>query len=153
VPGNFSALALAPSREVKLGAPVFTVGFPKIELEELDDELTKGAISGLTGAQDDPREFQINVGMRAGNAGGPLVDESGNVVGMVESQIEDAGSFQITPAIPQNVSYAMKSSVMTTLLESVPEVPPLLKEPNRPGTNLDDAVKETGKAIALVLVY
>jgi TPR repeat protein len=153
VVGGFSALPLGPSGAVKSGAPVFTVGFPKIELEGLEDELIRGRISALTGDQDDPRQFQINIGVQPGDAGAPLVDESGNVIGMVESPVQDSGSFEITPSEPQSVSYAMKTAVMRALLESVPEVPPKLKPPNITAADFDAAAKAAEKAIALVLVY
>ena len=102
--------------------------------------------------QDDPREFQLTVAVRPGNAGGPLVNGCGNVVGLVEAQLADKGSFEITPSLPQSV-YAMKSSLVNVLLESVPEVSAKLKEPNNTEEKFEDAAKEAENAIVLVLVY
>jgi len=45
--------------------------------------LSKGEIASLSGAQDDVRHFQISVPVQLGNSGGALVDERGNVVGVV----------------------------------------------------------------------
>jgi hypothetical protein len=55
--------------------------------------------------------------------------------------------------MPQNANYAMKSSVLNVLLESVPEVSARLKEPNSREEKFEDAAKDAGNAIALVLVY
>ena len=153
VAGTFSALPVASSRGVKPGAPVFTIGFPTIELRGFSPKLAKGEISSLNGMQDDPRQFQISFAVRPGNAGGPLVNGYGNVVGMVEAQLADNASLEITASLPQNASYAMKSSVLNVLLESVPEVSARLKEPNSTEEKFEDAAKDAGNAIALVLVY
>jgi len=153
VPGAFPALPVAPSRGVKPGASVFTIGFPTVELRGFTPKLAQGEISSLNGMQDDPREFQISVPVRPGNAGGPLLDGCGNVVGMVEAQVADVAAPEIPAPLPQSANYAMKSSVLNVLLESVPEVSAKLKEPNRTEKKFEDAVKDAGNAIALVLVY
>ncbi|MGD0815978.1 MAG: tetratricopeptide repeat-containing serine protease family protein [Verrucomicrobiota bacterium] len=153
VTGKFSVLPVASSRGVKPGAPVFVVGFPTIDWQGFTPKSARGEISSLTGMQDDPREFQINVALRPGNAGGPLVDEFGNVVGLVEAPLADIASLAASASLPQNANYAMKSSVLNVLLESVPEVSAKLKEPNSTEEKFEDAVKDAGNAIALVLVY
>jgi TPR repeat protein len=94
VSGSFRALPLASRREVKLGETVFTVGFPNIQLQGREPKLTKGEISSLSGAQDDPRHFQISVAVQPGNSGGPLVDGFGNVIGIVTAQLSDAAALR-----------------------------------------------------------
>jgi len=154
VTGKFSALPVASSRGVKLGESVFTIGFPNIELQGFAPKLTKGEINSLTGVQDDPREFQISVAVQPGNSGGPLVNQYGNVVGIVEARLADVSTLETTGALPQNVNYAMKSSVLNALLESLPEVSAKLKEPNpSKDRKFEDVEKEAESAVALVLVY
>jgi hypothetical protein len=53
--------------------------------------LAKGEIASLSGAGDDPRYFQISVPVQPGNSGGALVDERGNVIGIVSAKL-DAGA-------------------------------------------------------------
>ena len=152
--GAFTGLSIAPSRGVKLGDSVFTIGFPNIDLQGFAPKLTKGEISSLTGAQDDPREFQVSVAIQPGNSGGPLADMNGNVVGIVEARLADVPTLKSTGSLPQNVNYAMKSSVLSVLLESLPEVSPKLKEPNAPeDRKFEDVVRDIESATALVLVY
>ena len=49
-------------------------------------KLAKGEIASLSGAGDDPRYFQISVPVQPGNSGGALVDERGNVIGIVSDK-------------------------------------------------------------------
>jgi TPR repeat protein len=154
VAGKFPALPLGLSRGVKLGESVFTVGFPNIELQGFAPKLTKGEISSLTGMQDDPREFQISVAVQPGNSGGPLVNQYGNVVGIVAAQLEAIATLETTGSLPQNVNYAVKSSVLNVLLESLPEISAKLLEPNPiKDRKFEDVEKEAEGAVALVLVY
>ena len=154
VVGKFSALPVAPSRGVKLGESVFTIGFPNVDLQGFAPKLTKGEISSLTGAQDDPREFQISVAVQPGNSGGPLVNQYGSVVGIVEARLADIATLKSTGALPQNVNYAVKSSVLSVLLESLPEITAKLKEPGvAKDRRFEDVVKEAESATAIVLVY
>jgi S1-C subfamily serine protease len=154
VDGKFTALPVALSRGVRLGESVFTIGFPNIELQGFAPKLTKGEISSLTGMQDDPREFQISVPVQPGNSGGPLVNQNGNVVGIVEAQLSDIATLQTTGSLPQNVNYAIKSSALNLLLESAPEVSAKVTEP-KPDKDrkFEDVETEAESAVALVLVY
>jgi len=123
-------------------------------LQGFAPKLTKGEISSLTGMQDDPREFQISVPVQPGNSGGPLVNQYGNVMGIVEEQLADINTFKSTGSLPQNVNYAIKSSALNVLLESLPEVSAKLKEPNpSKDRKFEDVEKEAESAVALVLVY
>jgi len=75
-------------------------------------------------------------------------------VGVVEAQLADITTFKATGALPQNVNYAMKSSVLNLLLESLPDVSAKLKEPNPiKDRKFEDVEKEAESAVALVLVY
>jgi TPR repeat protein len=152
--GKFPALPVASSRGVKLGESVFTIGFPNIELQGFAPKLTKGEISSLAGVQDDPREFQISVAVQPGNSGGPLVNQYGNVVGIVAAQLADMATLQTTGSLPQSVNYAVKSSVLNVLLESLPEISAKLPEPNPiKDRKFEDVEREAESAVALVLVY
>ena len=55
--------------------------------------------------------------------------------------------------MPENVNYAVKSSFLLSLLESVPEVSAKLKAARTAEKKFDDVVKDAGQAAVLVLVY
>jgi hypothetical protein len=51
------------------------------------------------------------------------------------------------------VNYAVKSSLLLSFLESVPEVDSKLKEPNTADEKFEDVVQSAQDAAMLVLVY
>ena len=151
--GRFAALPVAASRGVKLGGTVATVGFPNIGLQGFAPKLAKGEIASLSGAGDDARYFQISVPVQPGNSGGALVDERGNVVGVVSAKLSASAALKATGALPENVNYAVKSSYLLSFLESVPDVAAKLKEPETKERKFEDVVKSAEQAAVLVLVY
>jgi S1-C subfamily serine protease len=153
VDGNFAPLPVISSRAVKMGSAVATVGFPNIGLQGFAPKLAKGEIAALSGAQDDACYFQISVPLQPGNSGGALVDERGNVVGVVSAKLSAAAAVATSGALPENVNYAVKSSFLLSFLESVPEVAAKLREPNTKDRKFEDVVKSAEQAAVLVLVY
>jgi serine protease Do len=154
--GRFASLPIAASRTVKLGSTVATVGFPNIGLQGFAPKFAKGEIAALSGALDDPRFFQISVPVQPGNSGGALVDERGNVVGVVSAKLSVKAALATSGALPENVNYAVKSSFLLSFLESVPEVSDRLKESKSWQTatpKFEDVVKSSEQAAVLVLVY
>lgn len=151
--GEFEALPVAASRGVKLGRTVATVGFPNIGLQGFAPKFARGEIGSLSGPQDDARYFQISVPVQPGNSGGALVDERGNVIGVVSATLSAKAALATSGALPQNVSYAVKSSFLLGFLESVPEVAAKLKEPNAKDMKFDDVAEQAREAAVLVLVY
>ncbi len=153
--GRFAPLAISASRGVKMGNTVATVGFPNIGLQGFAPKLAKGEIASLSGAADDARYFQISVPVQPGNSGGALVDERGNVVGVVSAKLNASAALKSSGALPENVNYAVKSSYLLSFLESVPEVAAKLKEvlADGPPKKFEDVVKEAEQAAVLVLVY
>ena len=111
------AASIASSSDVQLGQSVFTLGFPNIDVQGFNLKMTKGDISSVSGIQDDPRQFQISVPVQAGNSGGPLFDESGNIVGIVVSKLNAAFMAKHSGDLPQNVNYAVKSAYLMPLLD------------------------------------
>lgn len=151
--GRFAALPVAPSRGMKLGESVATIGFPNIGLQGFAPKLAKGEIASLTGVQDDARQFQISVPVQPGNSGGALVDSHGNVVGVVVGKLSQKAALAASGQLAENVNYAVKSSFLLSFLESLPEVSSKLKEPNTTERKFEDVVKSVEQAAVLVLVY
>jgi TPR repeat protein len=151
--GHFASLPVAPSRKVQLGNTVATVGFPDPGLQGFSPKLAKGEIAALAGAGDDARYFQISVPVQPGNSGGALVDERGNVVGIVSAKLSAKAALASSGSLPENVNYAVKSSFLLSFLESVPDVANKLKDPLTAERKFEDVVKSAQDAAVLVLVY
>ncbi|MBM3758472.1 MAG: trypsin-like peptidase domain-containing protein [Acidobacteria bacterium] len=154
VEGAFKPLPLVSSRDAKMGATIFTLGFPNPDLQGISPKLTKGEISSLAGVQDDPRHFQISVPVQPGNSGGPLVDDSGNVIGIVSARLNEFVSLASSGSLPQNVNYALKSSFLNAFLEAQSAVSSGLPKPRTAtGQKLEDLVKQTEPSVVMVVVY
>ena len=151
--GRFAVLPVVASRAMRLGSTVATVGFPNVGLQGFAPKLARGEIAALSGAQDDARYFQISVPVQPGNSGGALVDERGNVVGVVSAKLSARAALAATGALPENVNYAVKSSFLLSFLEAVPEVSAKLKDANTKERKFEDVVKSAEQAAVLVLVY
>ena len=146
-------MPIAASRTVKLGGTVATVGFPNIGMQGFSPKLAKGEIASLSGAADAPRYFQISVPVQPGNSGGALVNARGNVVGIVAAKLYASVALAASGSLPENVNYAVKSSLLLSFLESVPDVASKLKEPVTVDRKFEDVVKSAQDAAVLVLVY
>jgi TPR repeat protein len=151
--GKFAALPVATSRTVKLGGTVATIGFPNIGFQGFAPKFARGEIGSLSGLEDDARYFQISVPVQPGNSGGALVDEHGNVVGVVSGKLSAKATLLMSGALPENVNYAVKSSFLLSFLESTPDVIAKLKEPNTKDVKFEDVIEQAKQAAALVLVY
>lgn len=151
--GKFSPLPVAQSRGVKLGDNVSTIGFPNVELQGLAPKFSRGEVASLSGPVDDARYFQISAAVQPGNSGGALVNDHGNVVGVVSAKLSARMALSVSGALPENVNYAVKSSFLLAFLESIPELASKLREPNTTDTKSSDVVERAKDAAVLVLVY
>ena len=146
-------MPIISSRGLELGEEVFTIGFPNVGLQGFNPKFTKGNISSLTGIQDNPRYFQISVPIQPGNSGGALVNDKGNVIGVVVSKLSDEITYKLTGDLPQNVNYAERSSFILASLEAIPTVGEKMKEPFIKKRDFSKVIEETEKSVVLVLVY
>lgn len=153
VEGAHNCLPVAPSRGVKLGQSVATIGFPNIGLQGFSPKLARGDIASLAGAQDDARHFQISVPVQPGNSGGPLVDLHGNVVGVIVGKLNQTTALRTSGTLAENVNYAIKSTYLLSLLESLPAVAGALPDPATRDLPFEEMVTHLEKATVLVLVY
>jgi hypothetical protein len=125
----------------------------KSSIKGFSPKLVKAEIASLSGAGDDPRYFQISVPVQPGNSGGALVDERGNVIGIVSAKLDASVALAASGALPENVNYAVKSSLLLSFLESLPDVSAKLKEPVTIDRKFDEVVQSAQDAAVLVLVY
>ena len=93
---------------------VFTVGYPIPDLMGQEIKYTTGSISSMSGMLGDKSVMQISTPIQPGNSGGALIDEHGNVVGVVQSRLVAGLNEDDTP---QNVNYAVKSEYVSKLIK------------------------------------
>ena len=113
--GKLPAAIPISSQPASLGSNVFTIGYPMVGIMGTDPKFTSGKINSLSGIQNDPRIYQISVPVQSGNSGGPLLNENGEVVGIITSKLHAVRIFRSTGDLPQNVNYAIKAQYITLL--------------------------------------
>jgi serine protease Do len=80
---------------------------------------TLGNVSALVGLGEDSRYLQISAPVQPGNSGGPLLDQNGNLVGVVSAKLNALRLMVATNGdIAQNVNFAIKSSIVASFLEA-----------------------------------
>jgi S1-C subfamily serine protease len=117
VPGDQGAVAPLRSTAARLGEGVTIAGFP---LEGLLAGLsvTSGNVSRLSGLGGDTGQLQISAPVQPGNSGGPVLDASGQVIGVVVSKLDALGVARATGDVPQNVNFAIKGDVLRGFLDA-----------------------------------
>jgi hypothetical protein len=124
-------IPIEDSSLVKRGASLVAIGFPHINIQGLEPKVTEGIISSLKGVKDDPRFFQISAAVQSGNSGGPLLDSSGNLIGIVSAKLGADLILKETGDLTQNVNYAVKSKYLLLLAYSIPKLKIQLLSPNK----------------------
>ena len=75
-------------------------------------------MSALAGVHDDSRMLQLTAPIQPGNSGGPLLDLSGNVVGIVSARLNELAVAEATGTLPQNINFAIKSTSIRDFLDA-----------------------------------
>lgn len=114
---GFEFLPLAPTGSAHVGQPVFTLGFPAISLLGTEPKFTDGSISALSGPGGESSFLQVSVPIQPGNSGGPLVNDQGEVLGIITATAAIKPFLAETGAIPQNVNWAVKADYAAALFE------------------------------------
>jgi S1-C subfamily serine protease len=100
---------------VQLGEATFVLGYPLAGRLDNGMNFTNGLISALSGIDNDTSQFQMTAPIQPGNSGGPIVDKSGNLIGVVVSTLR-----QLEPSrpVPQNVNFGIKADTAVTFLRT-----------------------------------
>lgn len=105
-------------RPLRSGDEVVVVGYPLSSLLSREANVTAGVVSAMNGLRGDPRHYQITAPVQKGNSGGPLIDMSGNIVGIVTSKLNAMKIADKTGDLPQNINFAIKADLARTYLEA-----------------------------------
>jgi len=136
-------LDLADVGTVRVGARVFTFGFPAPHILGPEPKYSEGSISSLSGPAGEATVLQVTVPVQPGNSGGPLVDDEGRVVGIMTSSAAAIPFLRATGQLPQNVNWAINAAFARPLLR---QPAPTRIEP----ASHDQLVARVRRAVGLV---
>lgn len=89
-----------------LGESVFTLGFPKDDIV-----LGDGYVSSKNGINGDTLAYQVAIPVNPGNSGGPLLDNNGNIVGIINGKENKT----------DGATFAVKSKYIMEALNAIPQ--------------------------------
>ena len=116
---GFPAAALVRSDAVpKLGEAVTVVGYPLVSVLGTRPSVGFGHVAATAGIRGNAKQMQISVPIQRGHSGGPVFDQSGNVIGVVVSKLDALKVAQRVGDLPQNINFAIRGDVGQSFLES-----------------------------------
>lgn len=115
---SFKSFAKIRDRSIRSGDSVVAIGYPYHGLLTSDFTVTTGIVSSLSGLLNDTRFLQISAAVQPGNSGGPLLDTSGLIVGMVAAKINALKFVRATGNIPENINFAIKTGAIRDFLDN-----------------------------------
>jgi S1-C subfamily serine protease len=115
---SFKAYAKIRDRAIHSGDSVVAIGFPYHGLLSSDFTVTTGIVSSLSGMLNDTRHLQISAAVQPGNSGGPLLDTSGEIVGIVAAKLDALRVARYTGTIPENINFAIKTGAIRDFLDN-----------------------------------
>ncbi|MBE7176057.1 MAG: trypsin-like peptidase domain-containing protein [Mucilaginibacter polytrichastri] len=88
-----------------LGEDVYTIGYPRDEIV-----FGKGYLSSSTGFNGDTIAYQVSIPVNPGNSGGPLLDNKGNVIGLISGKQTQA----------DGAAFAIKTNYLLKAIQAIP---------------------------------
>ena len=141
VPTGFDAIPYGIKTSISdVGENIFVLGYPLTATMGEEIKLTNGIISARTGFDGDVTTYQLSAPVQPGNSGGPMFDEDGNVIGVICAKHIGA----------ENVAYAVKTSQVKNLIESISDLYILNTKNTLQGKILKDQVKEVKNYVYLI---
>ncbi len=141
IPDSFNSIPYSfKSKLADVGEDVYVLGYPLTATMGEEVKLTNGIISAKTGFDGDVSQYQMSAPVQPGNSGGPLIDYNGNVIGVVCAKHNGA----------ENVSYAVKVSQVSNLIESVCDLSIMNTTNTLQGKSLKDQVKSVNKYVYII---
>lgn len=131
------------SQSQNIGSSVFTLGFPMaINGMGKDFKFTDGKISSKTGYEGALNSYQSTIPVQPGNSGGPVFNEKGQLVGVINAKIFGA----------DNVSYIIKSNYIQSMFDVLNDFEPLKIDSKISDKSLEDQIIDVSPFVVLIKV-
>lgn len=128
----------------EIGDKIFTLGYPR-----RDAVYGEGALSSMTGFNNDTTMYQISIPVNPGNSGGPLMDEQGNIIGVIRGKQSSA----------EATGFAIKSNFIKQTINKLEndslkkDMALVTKKSNLKGLKRSEQIKKIQPFVFNVMVY
>jgi S1-C subfamily serine protease len=102
----------------QLGEAVVTVGYPLVAVLGTRPSVGFGHVASTVGVRGNPAQMQISVPVQRGASGGPVLDQSGQVIGVVVSKLDALKLAERLGDLAQNVNFAVRGDTVRAFLEA-----------------------------------
>jgi S1-C subfamily serine protease len=102
----------------RVGESVTALGFPLPGVQAGEAGVFSGTVSALSGLRNNSSQLQISAPVQAGNSGGPVLDTSGNVIGVVVPWFDAIKFAGVAADIPQDANFAIKGEFAQIFLQA-----------------------------------
>jgi hypothetical protein len=113
-----TAAKLRKHSEPRLGESVTVVGYPLVGVLGDKPSVGFGNVTSTIGIRGNPAQMQISVPIQRGASGGPVLDQSANVIGVVVSKLDALKFAERGGDLPQNVNFAIRAGPLRAFLEA-----------------------------------
>ncbi len=113
-PGTARFTLAAPRAAERLAV----VGYPDHGIPPIKPMLTEGDALGVEKTRAGIPVIGIRANVRPGNSGGPAVDETGQVVGVVFAKIDTPSVYQATGRVIRDLGFIIPAEVVLTFLDA-----------------------------------
>jgi S1-C subfamily serine protease len=103
---------------LQAGEAVTVVGFPLASILGFEPNVTFGYVSAPGGLRGDATRFQISAPIHKGNSGGPILDQGGQVIGIVTAKLDALAVQKRLGDLPQNISFGVRGETAQAFLAS-----------------------------------
>ncbi len=126
-----------------VGGSVFTIGYPHaLSGMGKDAKFTDGKISSKTGYNGSINSFQTTIPVQPGNSGGPVFNDVGQFIGLVNAKFAEA----------DNVSYVIKLNYINNLIELLNDKITVPNNTTLSTSTLEEKIKVLTNYVVLVKV-
>ena len=102
----------------RLGESVTVIGFPLVGVLGTRPSVGFGHVASTVGLRGNPAQMQISVPVQRGASGGPVLDQSGHVIGVVVSKLDALKLAEKLGDLAQNVNFAVRGDTVRAFLEA-----------------------------------
>ncbi len=113
-----AAATIAETDKLRQGDDITVFGFPLNGVLASGGNLTTGVVSGLTGLHNNTAQFQITAAIQPGSSGSPVMNDRGDIIGIVSSKLSDAALAKATGSVGESINFAISAQELRAFLDA-----------------------------------